>query len=317
MQFTQLAESLSAAPLSFSTSSIKPYGFLEDAKASKYALFTPGEMSGWVQGNVSQNRLSTVGTTLGSRSTGATIIGAVERAMTQDTLLGVMYSRTESQSKMLDDAGTVKSEQNMIGVYGQKLLDDIKLTGIVTMGRNKYESARNIRINTTSETGLARYDGNTTQLSLGVSRQLDYENMVLEPFALASYTINKTDPFKETSANAFGLSVGNTKARDLTLTMGAVFTQDVEVAGYPAKLKFKPAARVNNQIQRADATIAVGGSSTGLSAGRAIDRITTLLAGEVQILVSKTQIWKFGADLEKSTNNSNTKLFAQYEMKFH
>jgi uncharacterized protein with beta-barrel porin domain len=313
MRFSQMAESLSVAPIAFRSTNFKSYGVLDGAKASKYDLLTPGEISGWVQGNVSQNRLRTVGTTVGSISNGASIIGAVERAMTQDTLLGVMYSRTESDSKMLEDAGSLKSQQNMFGFYGQKLLGDLKLTGILTMGRNSYDSSRKIL---SREVALGKYEGSTTQVSLGASNKFDYQDIVIEPFILAAYTVNKTDPFQETGAPNFGLSVGATRARDFTVTLGSVLTHDAKLAGYPAKLKFKPALRLNQQVQAADAAIAVGGGTTGVSAGRTLDKATPLFAGELQVHVSKSRIWRFGADVEKSTNASYGRLFAQYEMKF-
>jgi hypothetical protein len=89
-------------------------------------------------------------------------------------------------------------------------------------------------------------------------------------------------------------------------------------AGKQAKLKLKPAVRLNNQIDAADADIAIiGNNVSGSSAGRVNDAATALFAAEVQVSESKDRTWKFGADVEKSANTSFGKLFAQYEIKFH
>lgn len=316
MAFKQMAESLSAAPINFRTSQAKGYGLFEGAKAANYSLYTPGEMSGWVQGNVTYNRLGTKENLTGSTTNAATVIGAVERAVSQDVLVGVMYSRTDSDSTMMESAGAIKNKQNQIGLYGQKLLGDLKLTGIVTYGQNSYDSARNVTIGSTAEVAAAKYDGTTTQLSLGASKQYQYQDMMLEPFMLGTYTVNKTDAFSETGASTYGLTVGATKSRDFAVTFGSVFTKDMVFAGKQAKLKLKPAVRLNNQIEAADASIAIG-SSTGTSAGRINDTATALFAAEVQVSESKDRTWKFGADVEKSANTSFGKLFAQYEIKFH
>lgn len=315
MPFRDMAENLSVQPIAFRTMSRVSYGMIEGAQPSAYEKFTPGEVTGWAQGNVTYNKLETVGSVLGSTTQGATIVGAVEKALTDDVSLGVMYSKTESESTVTEDAGSIKNKQNQFGFYGQKLLGDVKVTGVFTHGQNSYDSARKVSVGGVTEYALAKYDGTTTQFSLGVSKKFDYEGLTLEPFGLASSVINKSDGFSETGASSYGLTVGATTSRDFAVTLGTVITRDLVVGGYPAQLKLKPAFRFNNQIAAGDATIARG-VINGVSAGRESDFTTALFTAAVDIKQSKTRTLKFGTDLEQSSSARFGKLFMQYDVKF-
>lgn len=150
------------------------------------------------------------------------LIGADVPVINDESVIGLAggYERTEAKSKGLRQSNAGVDAYHVM-LYGKTKIDQINLRAGIGYAWFKFDTERNIWVDTLQGKNSASYDGGQVQTFVEASRPFNLnENASLTPYLNLSYVQIKTDGFSESGTSA-ALSSSNQKNDIGTATIGA------------------------------------------------------------------------------------------------
>ncbi len=318
MTLQQLAENLSASPIDFrQNAQLGLPGFYKAASATNYKKFSAGRFGGWLQGFYDVGFGDTVNGSTGFINRTHGLVGAVEYGVDDNHLVGFMISPSKARSDMRENAGNIDSSSTQYAIYGQKIIDTVKLTGSLGYGHSRYSGLRNIQIDSISETARSNYKGDLYSGNFGVSQLHSFDLFDLEPFAQIAYIVNKTGSYTETGAGVYNLSVEDSKSEIGAFTLGTTVSIDYKIGNSPATLKIKPAIKTQKQFVKPQSAVSFsGGVGSTVYDSRRIEALNFSLGLENALNIDSSSRFRVGLTHQNGKDYRSYQGFMQYEKLF-
>jgi uncharacterized protein with beta-barrel porin domain len=318
MSLQQLAETLSINPIDFrQNAQLGQLGFYKLASTQNYKKFSAGRFGGWLQGFYDVGFGDTVGDSTGFINRTHGIVGAIEYGVDENHMLGLMISPSKAKSEMRENAGNIDSSSTQYAVYGQKIIDTIKLTSSLGYGRSKYSGLRNIQIDVINEVARSNYKGDLYSLNFGASQLHSLDSFDLEPFVQITYSINKTGSYTETGAGVYDLSVQEAKSEIGSMTLGATVSFDYKLSNLPSTLKIKPAIKTQKQFVTPESAVSFsGGVGNTVYDSRRIEPFNLSLGVENALNIDNSSRLRIGLNHQNGKDYRSYQGFVQYEKLF-
>ncbi len=268
--------------------------------ASPYKKFNMGEQAVWFQGVGATADGDATQETMGYDTVSRGFVGGYEMALDQNHLVGVLASNFWSDVKMDNNAGKTEAKNYNLGLYGQKLIDETKLTAVVSGGYGDYESERRINLGGIAANPQSDYNGWSASASLSASHLFTHNTIQIEPFAQLSYTHVWTEGYDETGGGAFNMSVSSDKFSTAGAKIGVNVQNDFDVKGRKLTVGVKP--YIGNQWELEEAsnkTNLVGSNSATTINGRDLTTFEVGAAVQIAYDVSDNTTLKFGSDFSR------------------
>jgi uncharacterized protein with beta-barrel porin domain len=318
MSLQQLAENLSINPIDFrQKSQLGQLGFYKVASTQNYKKFSAGQFGGWLQGFYDVGFGDTVGGSTGFINRTHGIVGAIEYGVDENHLLGLMISPSKSKSDMRESAGNIDSTSTQYAIYGQKIIDTIKLTSSLGYGHSKYSGNRNIQVDSINEVARSNYAGDLYSVNFAASQLHGFELFDIEPFVQVAYSINKTGSYTETGAGVYNLSVQEAKSEVGSLTLGATVSFDYKLSNLPSTLKIKPAIKTQKQFVTPESSVSFsGGVGSTVYDSRRIEPFNLSLGVENALNIDNLSRLRVGLSHQNGKDYRSYQGFVQYEKLF-
>lgn len=268
--------------------------------SSSYKKFTMGEQAVWVQGVGAIADGEATDETLGYDTLSRGFVSGYETALDENHLIGVLASYFWSDIELDGDAGDTKADNYNLGIYGQKLIDQTKLTAVVSGGYGAYESQRRIDVGGVTATPEADYEGYSASASLSASHLFTHGTVKVEPFVQATYTHVWTNGYQETGGGAFNMDVSDDQFSTVGAKIGVNLQDEYTVADRKLTLDIKPYIGHQWELQGAsNETSLVGANNTTTVNGRDLSTFEVGASMQLAYDVADNTKLKFGLDLSR------------------
>ncbi len=268
--------------------------------SAPYKKFQTGQNAFWINGVAAGANGSDTPESMGYDSFSRGVVAGYEVAIDENHLIGVIGSSFFSDIDIDNDAGKTDAENYNMGMYGQKLLGETKLTGLVTGGYSNYESQRRIDLGGIVANPEADYDGYSASASVGASHLFTHGDLQVEPYVQLSYTKVWTEGYSEEGGGAFNMDVESDSFSVAGGKIGARFKAGVPVGENQLDITLSPYVGKDWEVESAgSATSFVGSGASTTVEGRDLTTHQIGLATELSLQVSEQTTFKIGADLSK------------------
>lgn len=323
-----------AAPMNFANGSFNPSAWLfGDGNArpsvagesdlamslasSPYKKFDMGQQALWFQGVGAYANGDDTSTTIGYETTTAGVVGGYEFAIDSNHLVGVVASNFWSDVDLDDKAGKTEARNYNLGLYGQKLLGETKLTAVVSGGYGDYESVRHINLGGVTANPEADYNGWSASSSLSVSHLFTHDTIKIEPFAQVSYTHVWTDGYEEKNGGAFNMNVSSDKFSTAGAKIGVNLENEYNINDRKLVVGVKPYVGKQWEIEAASNTTRLVGSANETTInGRDMDTFDVGLTLQAAYDIDDSTTLKIGSDLSRDKYEERAVGFVGVGFKF-
>lgn len=285
--------------------------------SSPYKKFTTGEQAVWFQGVGAYADGDSTSGTLGYETTSAGVVGGYEFAIDSDHLVGIVASNFWSDVDLDDNAGETDARNYNLGLYGQKLLGETKLTAVVTGGYGDYDSTRNIDLGGITANPEADYNGWSASTSVSVSHLFTHDGIKIEPFAQGSYTHVWTESYSETNGGAFNMDVSSDKFSSAGAKIGVNVENEYMVYDRKLVIGAKPYVGKQWEIEAASNTTRVAGAANETTInGRSLTTFDIGVTLQAAYDIDDSTTLKLGTDLSRDKYEDRAVGFVGVGVKF-
>lgn len=285
--------------------------------STPYKKFQGGQNALWVDGVTAGANGNKTAQTMGYDTASRGVVAGYEIAIDENHLAGVLGSSFFSDIDIDNHAGKTDAENYNFGFYGQKLLGQTKLTGLVTGGYSNYETVRNISLGGVVATPESDYDGWSLSSSVGASHLFTHDNIQLEPYLQLSYTKVWTDGYTEKNGGAFNMNVDSDDFSAASGKIGARLKTNVPVGNKILDIMISPYVGKTWELESADTTTRFVGAGTAVTVnGRDMTTHQVGFATELSVDIDENSTVKFGADLSRDNYEKRHIAFIGFGYKF-
>ena len=191
-----------------------------------------GDNGVWVRPYGSFGKLSATADTSGASYRIGGISAGVDRAVSQDWIVGGGFDYAHLNVDFDDYNGNGKLDSYKIGAYASYAPGPLYVDAIASYALQRTDIQRDVLTGTGSTLrAKSSYDGQQASAygELGYRAKLN-ERFVLQPFTALHYTRLRQDGFTETDAENLGLSTHSTTLNSLRSSLGVKASQDLPLS---------------------------------------------------------------------------------------
>ena len=230
--------------------------------SANYDLFTAGEQGLWAEAIFSDTDGDATSSSLGFDAFTQGVVIGYERAVSANLLLGLMGGVFTTDVDTENNASYTDADNYNAGVYGQYLIEGVKLSGVLLFGHGDYDTRRAISLGAVSATPRADYNNKSFSSTLSASKLFEHNRYKLEPFLTLSYFLAKTNGYTETGGGAFNMQVGEDSFSGIGLKTGFTVQNILEFENNSKlDLKLKPYVEHDFELEEAAMSVALVGDT--------------------------------------------------------
>lgn len=286
--------------------------------SSSYESFTPGDQGAWGEVIVSRTDGDSTDNALGYTGTGRGLVTGYEAVLSDDLLVGVLGGFYRAETELDDNAGETVANIYNLGIYGQKLYDGIKLSGVALYGYGDYDSNRNVDLAGVKQTPQADFDSHSLSGTLGLSKLYQHGDYNIEPFVTASGTVIRVSGYTESGGGEFNMSVEDDTVSFVGAKAGVTFQKNWNFKDETAlNFKLKPYVGHDWEIDSAGSSVSfVNSTGSTMIEGRDLSVFQAGLSGEVAYDLSSATSFKAGFDVSHKEDEDQYVGFLGLGVKF-
>ncbi|MEH6474588.1 MAG: autotransporter outer membrane beta-barrel domain-containing protein [Sneathiella sp.] len=273
-----------------------------------YKKFKSGSQGLWGEVVVTDTNGDGTANSLGYDGMSQGVVLGFEQAVSDTVLVGLLGGYFQSDVDLDSNAGQTEANTYNVGLYGQKLLDGVKLSGVVLFGYGDYNSERLIDLGATTATPSAKYSSKSVSGTLNVSKLYQHEGVKIEPFLSGSLSGAWVEGYQETGGGAFNMQVDDDRFSYGGIRLGVNFQKSFEQGdGSAINFKLMPYLGRNWEITGSQTSVSiVGGTGSSTVNGQSLTTYEAGLSGEISYDVTPSTSFKAGFDVSQT----------QYEQKY-
>ncbi len=222
-----------------------------------------------------------------------------EQAVSDTVLLGLIAGYYHSNVDLDGSAGQTEANNYNVGVYGQKLLDGVKLSGVLLFGYGDYDAERRIDLGATTATPSADYGSKSISGTLNISKLYTHEGFKIEPFLSGSLSNTWVDGYSETGGGALNMQVGDDRFSYGGVRLGVTLQKSFDLENESAlNFKLMPYMGRNWEIEGSKTSVSlVGGTGSTVINGQGLTTYEAGLSGEIAYDMTPATTFKVGFDV--------------------
>jgi uncharacterized protein with beta-barrel porin domain len=292
-------------------------GSLASFAATPYQRFGQGASAAWFQGVGAVAAGERTAATLSYRSSSYGAVGGYEFALAPERLMGLLGSVIRSRVNLQGDAGHIDATSYSLGVYGQQLLGNVKLSGVVSAAYNVYDSNRFVNVGGISGSPEASYNGWSTSTTLTASRLYAHNSWQIELFGSLNLSTSTTRGYTEKNGGFYNTSVTGDFSATTQARAGTTISRDFSLENSEITLKAKPYLGYQRSLNDASSTVRLGGAGAGaVLSGRDMESGLVGAAFEAEWKMTEAKSLKLGFDVSRDRNEDRGLFYAGFGIKF-